>query len=245
MSTSIASLSSFLVTDDKVSEIEDKLEKLKRFSENDYSFQVMDKINSTLELLKDCCKKSKLSYEMCSELQIFESYSEHKDKKKVRLVLEKHGSAESLLQNCKLELKHFGEKLQLCGDYLEEIEDRIVRAKDLVCDKCEGRGYFLKTKYVRERGSSPQPYTEQISCDRCDGSGKIVLGSEVKEEIAEFIQALKPIKARFGVYVKTLENYLSNYAIPSLEGYNEIESIFPKENPESKKAQQSLSDFFS
>ena len=104
MSTSIASLSSFLVTDDKVSEIEDKLEKLKRFSENDYPFQVMDKVNSTLELLKDCCKKSKLSYEMCSELQIFESYSEHKDKKKVRLVLEKHGSAESLLQRSRLAL---------------------------------------------------------------------------------------------------------------------------------------------
>ena len=244
MSTSIASLSSFLVTDDKVSEIEDKLEKLKRFSEDDYPFQVMDKVNSTLELLKDCCKKSKLSYEMCSELQIFESYREHKDKKKVRLVLEKHGSAESLLQNCKLELKLFGEKLQLCGDYLEEIEDGVVKAKDLVCSKCEGRGYFLKTKYVRERGSSPQPFTEQIACDRCDGSGKIVLGSEVKEEIADFIQALKPIKARFGVHVKTLENYLSNYTIPSLEGYNEIESIFPKENPESKKKQQSLSEFF-
>ena len=45
--------------------------------------------------------------------------------------------------------------------------------------------------------------------------------------------------------MKTLENYLSNYEIPSLEGYNEIESIFPEENPESKKAQQSLTEFFS
>ena len=201
MSASITSLSSFLVTEDKVSEIEDKLDKLKRFSENDYPFQVMDKVNSTLALLKDCCTKSKLCYEMCSELQILEGYTENKDKKKVQLVLEKHGSAESLLQESELELKHFGIKLRLCGAYLEEIEDGVVRAKDLVCDKCEGRGYLIKIKYVRERGSSPQPFTEQIACDRCDGSGKIVLGSEVKEEIAEFIQALKPIKARFGVYV--------------------------------------------
>lgn len=243
MSTSITSLSSFLITDDRISEIEDKLEKLKRFSENDYPFQIMDKVNSTLALLKDCCEKSKICYEMCTELQVLETYSKHKDKRKVRLVLEKYNSAEKLLQKCKLELEYFRKKLRQCEGYLKEIEDEVVRAENLVCNKCEGRGNLLKTKYVRERGSSPQPYTESITCDRCNGTGKILLDSELKKELSEFIQALKPIQTRFKIYQKTLENYLRAYEIPSLEGYDEIESIFP-EDPESKKTQQSLSEFY-
>ncbi len=243
MSTIITSLSSFLITDDRISEIEDKLEKLKRFSENDYPFQIMDKVNSTLALLKDCCEKSKICYEMCSELQVLETFSKHKDKKKVELVLKKHDSVESLLKKSKVELKNFRNKLGQCEDYLEEIQDEIVRAEDLVCDKCEGRGNLLKTKYVRERGSSPQPYTESITCDRCDGTGKILLDSELKKEISEFIQTLKPIQTRFKIYDNTLENYLSDYEIPFLDGYDEIEGIFP-DDPESKKTQQPLSEFY-
>ena len=182
---------------------------------------------------------------MCSELQVLETFSKHKDKKKVRFVLNKHDSVESLLKKSKAELKKFRNKLGQCGDYLEEIQDEVIRVEDLVCDKCEGRGNLLKTKYVRERGSSPQPYTESITCDRCDGTGKILLNSELKKELSEFIQALKPIQIRFRIYEKTLENYLSDYKIPSLEGYNEIEGIFPEEDPEIKKTQQSLSEFFS
>lgn len=244
MSNSITSLSSFLITNDRLSEIEDKLERLKRFSDSDYPFQIMDTVNSTLALLKDCCEKSELCYELCCDLQVLESYPEHKDKKKVRLVLEKQGSAKNLLQESRSELKHFGEKLRLCGDYLEKIQDLVARAEDLVCDKCEGRGYLLKTKYVRERGVSPQPYTENITCERCDGSGKIVLDSELKNELTDFIDTLKPIKARFRIYMKTLESYLSNYEIPSLEGYDEIESIFPEEDIGSEKKQELLSGFF-
>lgn len=243
MSTTFTSLSSFLITKDKISEIEDKLEKLKQFSENDYPFQIQDKVNSTLALLKDCCEKSRICYEMCNELQVLESYSEHKDKNKVRLVLEKHNSVENLLQESLSELKHFRKKLCHCGDYLKEIQDEYIRTEELVCNKCEGRGYLLKTKYVRERGSSPQPYTESITCDRCDGTGKTLLDSEPRKELSEFIQATKPIQTKFNIYIKTLENYLTNYEVPSLEGYNDIELIFPEENPESKKRQQALSEF--
>jgi len=244
MSASITSLSSFLITADKISDIEEKLETLKRFYEKDYSFQIMDQLNSTLALLKDCCEKSRLCYELCSQLQILENYSEHKDKKKVRLILKNHYSVENLLKESKAELKNFLKKLEQCENYLEQIQEDVVRVEDLVCDKCEGRGYLVKTKYIRERGSPPQPYTKHITCRRCGGSGKIMLNSELKKELTEFLQDFKPIKIKFKVYVNTLENYLSNYEIPPLDGIDDIETIFPEENPNSKKRQQSLSDFY-
>ncbi len=244
MPITFTNLLSFLINENTISEIEGKLEKLKRFSENDYHFQIQDRVNSTLAIMDDCCERSRICYGMCSELQVLETYSKHQDKNKVRLVLEKHNSVENLLKESNSELDYFHKKLQQCEDYLKKIEDELIRPDELVCDKCKGRGNLLKTKYVRERGSSPQPYTESIKCNSCDGTGKILLDSELKKELSEFIQALKPIQIRFRVYEKTLENYLSDYEIPSLEGYNMIESIFPEEDPENKKTQQSLSEFY-
>jgi hypothetical protein len=240
----ITSLSFFSINEEEISKIEDELEKLKRFSENDYPFQVQDKINSTLALIDDCRQKSRICYDLYSDLIVLETFSEHGDKKKVHLVLDKHDSVENLLRESNSELKDFRKKLRQTRDYLKQIDDEVIRRVELVCSKCEGRGNLLKTRYIRERGSSPQSYTESISCDRCDGTGKIVLDSEQKRELLDFIQRLKPIQMRLKIYVKTLENYLINYEIPSLEGYNEIEPIFNEDDPKSKKIQQPLSEFF-
>jgi hypothetical protein len=244
MPTTFTSLSFFSINEEKISKIEDELEKLKRFSENDYPFQVQDKINSTLALVDDCSQKSRNCYNFYDELSVLETYSKHGDKKKVRVILEKHGSVENLLRKSNSELKDFRKKLQQCRDYLKEIDYEVIRRVELVCDKCEGRGNLLKTRYIRERGSSPQPYTESTSCDRCDGTGKILLDSELKRELLDFIQRLKPIQMKLKIYVKTLENYLINYEIPSLDGYNEIEPIFNEDDPKSKKIQQPLAEFF-
>ena len=104
----------------------------------------------------------------------------------------------------------------------------------MVCDKCEGKEYLLNTKYVRKRGSPQQPYIESISCDRCDGKGKILLDSEAKRQLLDFIERLKPIKMKLKIYVITLENYLRTYETPSLNGIDEIEPIFPEDNPKNK-----------
>jgi hypothetical protein len=243
MPTIFTRLSSFSINEGEISKIEDELEKLKQFSENDYPFQVQDMVNSTLGLIDDCSQKSRICYNFYYELTVLETYTKHGDKKKVRLVLEKHGSVEKLLRESNSELKDFHKKLRQCRDYLKEI-DEVISRDELVCDKCKGRGNLLKTRYVRERGSSPQPYTESIPCDRCDGKGKIRLDSELKRELLDFIQRIKPIKMRLKIYIITLQNYLRTCEIPSLDGYDEIEAIFPEEDPKSKKTQQPLSEFF-
>ncbi len=243
MPTTFTSLSYFSINEQDISKIEEELERLKQFSENDYPFQVQDMVNSVLALIDDCSQKSRICYNFYDELTVLETYSKHGDKKKVRLILERHGSVENLLRESNLELKDFRKKLGLCRDYLKEIDDELISRDELVCDKCEGRGNLLKTRYVRERGSVPQPYTESISCDRCDGKGKIQLDSELKRQLLDFIQRLKPIKMKLKIYTITLENYLRTYEIPSLDGYDEIEPIFPEGEPKSKKRQQPLSEF--
>jgi hypothetical protein len=243
MPSIFTSISSFSINEKVISKIEDELEKLKEFSEKDYPFQVQDKVNSTLALIDDCSQKSRVCFNFYDDLNVLETYSEHGDKKRVRLILEKHGSVENLLRDSNSELMDFRKKLHLCRDCLKKIDDEIIRRHDLGCDKCEGKGHLLKTRYVRERGSSPQPYTESIACDRCDGKGKILLDSELKRKLLDFIHRLKPIQMRLKIYIITLENYLRNYEIPSLEGYDEIELIFPEDDPKSKKTQQSLSEF--
>lgn len=244
MPSVFTSLSSFSINEEVISKIENELEKLKEFSEKDYPFQVQDMVNSVLALIDDCSQKSRVCYNFYNELTVLETYTEHGDKKRVQLVLEKHGSVENLLKESNSELKDFRKKLLLCRDYLKKIDDEIIRRHDLVCDKCEGRGNLLKRRYVRERGSPPQPYTESISCDRCYGKGKIILDSELKRKMLDFIHRLKPIKMKLKIYIITLENYLRTYEIPSLEGYDEIELIFPEDDPIIEKKQQPLSDFF-
>jgi hypothetical protein len=236
------SLPSFSINE-VVSTIENELEKLKKFSEKDFPFQVQDKINSVLALIDDCSKKSRICYNFYDELTILETYSENGDKKRVRLILDKYGSIENLLKESSSELKDFRKKLHLCKDYLKRIDHEIIRRYDLVCDKCEGKGNLHKTMYVRERGSSPQPYTESIVCDRCQGKGRIILDSELKRKLLDFIQRLKPIQMKLKIYIITLENYLKNYKIPTLQGINEIELIFPEDDPKSKKTQQPISEF--
>jgi hypothetical protein len=245
MPSTFTSLSSFSINEEEICKIEDELENLKSFSENDYPFQVQDMLNSILALTDDCSQKSRICSNFYDNLTIFETFSKHEDKKKVRLILERHDSVENLLKEANRELKEFRDKLRLCRDYLKEINDKVISRDELICEKCEGKGNLLKTRYVRERGSSPQPYTESIDCDRCDGKGKILLDSELKRQLLDFIQRIKPIKMKLELYVKTLENYLGNYEIPSLNGYDEIELIFPEDDPKNKKTQQSLSEFFS
>jgi hypothetical protein len=49
---------------------------------------------------------------------------------------------------------------------------------------------------------------------------------------------------RLRIYTITLKNYFETYEIPLLEGYDDIESIFPEEDPKSEKKQELLSGFF-
>ena len=244
MPSVFTSLSSFSINEDEISKINDKLETLRQFYEKDYPFQVQDFVNSVLALIDDCCQKSRTCYDKYNELTVLETYSEHRDKKRVRLILEKHGSVENLLKEFYSELKDFRKKMRQYQDYLKKIDDEIIRRHDLVCEKCEGRGNLLKTKYIRERGSSPQSYTESKSCDRCDGKGKILLDSELKRELLDFIYRLKPIQMQLKIYIISLENYLRKYETPSLEGYDEIEHIFPEDDTKNQKTQQPLSEFF-
>lgn len=244
MSTRITSLSSFLIDRDKISEIEDSLGKLKRFSEKDYPFQVQDRVNSAIAMIGDCSDKSRLCYGLFCELQVLETYAEHRDKKKVRLIMDEHGSVKNLLQESRVELNGFSKELLHFDCYLKKIQDELISVDELVCEKCEGRGNLLKTRYVRERGSTPQPYTESFTCSSCDGSGKIFMDSEIKKQLSEFIQDSKVIQMKLRIYKKTLENYLSCYTVPSLQGYDDIEPIFPEEDPNRKKTQQSLSEFY-
>ncbi len=243
MPSVFTSLSSFSINEEVVSKIETELEKLKEFSEKDFPFQVQDMVNSTLALIDDCSKKCRVCYNFYDKLTMLETYSEHEDKKRVRLILQKHGSVENLLKESNLVLKDFREKLLLCRGYLKKIDDEIIRRHDLVCDKCEGKGNLHKTRYVRERGSSPQPIIESILCDRCEGKGKILLDSELKRKLLDFIARLKPIQMKLKIYNITLENYLKNYKIPTLQGINEIEPIFPEDDPKTKKTQQPLTTY--
>ena len=112
-STFITSLSSFLIDENKISEIENKLEKLKLFSDNDFPFQIQDKVNFIFSLLNDCFEISRICYEYCKELQVLETFSEHKDSSKVRVILEKHDSIGKLLQKSDSELNYFHKKLFL------------------------------------------------------------------------------------------------------------------------------------
>ena len=62
-------------------------------------------------MIDDCSKKSRFCYDLYSELKVLETFSKHGDKKKVRLILKKHGSVEKLLNESSLELKDFRRKL--------------------------------------------------------------------------------------------------------------------------------------
>lgn len=243
MPSVFTSLSSFSINEKVISKIEDELDRLKEFSEKDFPFQVQDKVNSILALVDDCSEKSRVCFNFYDDLIILETYWEHGDKNRVRLVLKKHGSVENLLKISFSGLKDFRNQLRLCRDYVKKIDDEIIRHHDLVCLKCEGKGNLYKTRYVRERGSSPQPYTESITCDRCEGKGKILLDSELKRKLLDFVQRLKPIQMKLKIYTITLENYLKNYNIQTLQGIDEIEPIFPEDDPKNKKTQQSLTTY--
>ena len=81
MSTNfITNLSSFLIDENKISEIGNKLERLKRFSDNDvFPFQIQDKVNSTFSLLNDYSEKSRICYELCNELQVYDAEIKEND----------------------------------------------------------------------------------------------------------------------------------------------------------------------
>ena len=120
--TFITNLSSFLIDENKISEIRDKLEKLKRFSDNDvFPFQIQDKVNSTYSLLNDCSEKSRICYELYNELQVLDTFSEHKDNSRVRLVLDKHDSVGKLLQKSISELEYFQKRLRKFENFLNSI----------------------------------------------------------------------------------------------------------------------------
>ena len=224
--------------------IQDELEKLKHFSEKDFAFQIQDLINSALAIMEDCLEINKKCYEMCDGLQVLETYTKHKKKNKVALILEKHSSIQKLLQQCNSEIYHFQERLKESARYLKEIQNKLIDSSELVCFKCEGAGECIKTKYVRERGSSPQPYQERVPCKYCNGTGKIEIKSETKKELSNLIQNAKPIQRRLQLQKGTLTNYVKEYKIPSLEGYYEIENIFPEENSDKKKIQKPLSKYY-
>ena len=244
MSTISTSLSSFLIEKSNMLTIQDELEHLKHFSEKNFSFQIQDMINSALAIMEDCLEITKICYEMCDGLQVLETYTKHRKKSKVALILVKYDSIQNLLQQCNSEINHFKERLKESVRYLKEIQNKLIDSNELVCFKCEGEGESVKTKYVRERGSSPQPYIERIPCKYCDATGKIEIDSETKKELSNFIQNAKSIHRRFEVQKNTLTNYVKEYNIPSLEGYNETESIFPEEKSETKKIQKPLSTYY-
>ena len=224
--------------------IQDELENLKHFSDKDFSFQIQDMINSALAIMEDCFEINKSCYETCDGLQVLETYTKHKKKSKVALILEKYNSIQNLLQQCISEINHLQERLKQCARYLKEIQNKLIESNELVCFKCEGEGESVKTKYVRERDSSPQPYLERIPCKYCDGTGKIGIDSETKKEVSNFIQNAKSIHRRFELQKDTLTNYVKEYKIPLLEGYYEIENIFPEENSKKKKIQKPLSKYY-
>ena len=240
MSTISTRLSLFLIEKSNMLTIQDVLENLKHFSDISFPFQIQDIINSTLAVIEDCLEINKNCYEMCNGLQVLETYTKHKKKSKVALILVKYDSIQNLLQQCNSEINHFQEKVKQCASSLKEIQNKLIEFNELVCFKCEGEGESVKTKYIRERGSSPQPYMERIPCKYCDGTGKIQIDSETKKELSNFIQKAKPIHKRLQVQKNTLRNYIKEYEIPSLEGYYEIEGIFPEENSKTKKIQKPL-----
>jgi len=224
--------------------IQDELENLKHFSDKSFPFQIQDMINSTLAVIEDCLEINKICYEMCDGLQVLETFTKHKNKSKVGQILAKYDSIQNLLQQSNSEINHFQERLRECARFLKDIQNKLIESNELVCFKCEGEGESVKTKYVRERGSSPQPYLARIPCKYCDGTGKIEIDSETKKELSNFIQNAKPINRRFGLQKNTLTNYVKEYSIPLLEGYNEIETIFPEENSKTKKIQKPMSTYY-
>ena len=150
------SLSAFSINNS--STVKDDFEKIRLFSEKVFVFQVQDKVNSVLALLEDCFKANTLCSELCDNLQVLETYDKHKGKAKVRSVLVKFGSVEGLLKQCSSRIESFGEKLDETKIMLQEIQT-VIDSDELVCFKCQGKGYTNKTNYVRERGQPPQPYT--------------------------------------------------------------------------------------
>jgi len=244
MSTSSTSLSSFFINKNNILKIQDELKNLKQFSNKDFTFQIQDKINSTLAIIKDCLVENIICYEMFDELQVLETYNKHKNKSKVGLILRKYNSIKNLLNKCNLEINHFHNRLDEFGVYLKDIQNNLIESNELICHTCKGNGETIKTKYVRERGSSPQPYIKRIQCKNCNGTGKILLSPEIKNALLNFIQQAKPILRRFKVHKKTLSAYVMEYKIPSLEGYDKIESIFPEEDTGTKKIQKPLSTYY-
>ena len=240
MSIFPTSLSLFFINSNNITRIQAELEKLKQFSEKEFTFQIQDKINSTLAIIEDCLEKNISCYEMCDGLQVLETYNKHKNKSKVEKILSKYNSIENLLKQCNFEINHFHKRLEECGSYLKQIQNVVIDSTELICYKCEGEGETVKTKYIRERGSSPQPYLEKIPCKYCNGTGKISLNHEIKKELSNFIQQAKPIHRRFELHKNTISDYVTEYKIPSLEGYDEIESIFPEEKNDGKTIQQQL-----
>ena len=73
MPSVFTSLSSFSVNEEVVSKIENELERLKEFFENDFPFQVQDMVNSTLSLIDDCSKKCRVCYNFYDKLTVLET----------------------------------------------------------------------------------------------------------------------------------------------------------------------------
>ena len=244
MTTIFTSLSSFFIDNANVSRLQGDFEKLREFSKINFVFVIQDKINSTLAIVEDCLEINNVCFEMCGALQILETYNKHKNKSKVGQVLRKYGSTKNLLKQSSSEINSFHKRLLDCDQILKEIQNNLIESEYLVCEKCQGKGTTAKTKYARERGSPPQPILETKSCTTCKGTGKIVLDSETKQQLSDFIQHAKPIHKNFEIHKNTLNNYAIEYKTPSLQGYDEIENIFPEEKTKNKKTQQPLTKYY-
>ena len=70
------------------------------------------------------------------------------------------------------------------------------------------------------------------------------MNPEIKKELSKFIHHARALHKRFENHQKNISDYVKKYKIPSLEGYDEIESIFPKEQSDVKTVQQPLSEYY-
>lgn len=245
MATMSSSFSDFpLEKNSLLKEIQDKLEILQLFSDRGFSFQAQDEIESTLATIKDCYERFLTCLELCKKLHILGTCNQHKNKNAIRLILSRYKSIRNLLKQSIEEVNNLDRRLEDCDSYLKKIQTDLIESRELICHKCEGVGRIFKNKYVRERGSSPQPFLQIFPCEYCNGSGKIVLNSGIKAELSKFIHHSNSLVEMFEKSKSRISNFLGEYKIPSLEGYNEIERIFPEDRLDVKAVQQQLSKYY-
>ena len=143
--------------------------------------ETISKAHSCLSSVQDCCR-------LCSKLEDLRDFESKSETTKMILMLSKYGSKNDFIAVCESAFDDAKKSLQFFSESVTKLE-RISEEKTCKCPSCNGIGSFLKTEYLRERGTV-EPVLRNLPCTECNGQGKFHLSQKSLDYLSMFLEIL-------------------------------------------------------